>query len=187
MYKLLLSLFLITIICSSTDAFAQELTLYQYDGGVLLRKDKTDENGNIDFAFSPNATAIYMLWDGKGKWIKGDPNVEPPAQAILDMHEAKKPLNGGRKPVVQIIKDEIKKQKEYSGPRVGDTVVEDKLRSGKVTKVTKDYVTIEVKIPMAEITPMVGVVGKFPIENLPPHMRPNMPRRKPDAIIRNRQ
>lgn len=150
-------------------ATGDEPTLYQYDGGVLLSKQKLS-----DTTISPNASDVYALWDGKGKWIKGGVDQEPPAQAILDMNEAKKPLNGGKKPIITQLKEKAQEQK--LGIKIGDTVVEDKLRSGKVTKVTKDYVLIEVKIPLKEITEFEKW-GRFPVTDLP--------RRKPDAIIKS--
>jgi hypothetical protein len=75
-----------------------ETFVYQFDGGVLLSKTKIDEEeykkwskGHVlrDFYISPNASDIYILKGYQGKWIKGGVDQEPPAQAVLDVWNRK--------------------------------------------------------------------------------------------------
>lgn len=183
-------------------AFGDEPTLYQYDGGVLLTKQKLSST-----VISDNASDVYALWENGGRWIKGGEDQEPPAQAILDMVESKEPKNGGKKPIITQLKEVAQKQKF----KVGDLVVHNK-KICKIISIDKEsdfpyhlesvandyYVNSKEMIPYKWGWEKIGdkiyypeyiqdKEGNYIVGDATTNPIPNPPkqRRKPDALITN--
>jgi hypothetical protein len=171
------------------DTKVSEIFIYQFDDGVLLRKDRISKEsydmwkrGEHDFYISDNASDIYLMKDYQGKWLKGGVGQEPPAQAVLDVLNRKE-------------SDYIHKglEKTFHYVIKGTSAIEDTSKypplqpERKYVQPLPEPETLHEEHER-EIRTLLNALLKR-VEKLERinGVRQDLPRRKPSAIIRNRQ